>query len=146
LKSAEAKLFLLYEELGMLAKLEEKDDELHERSQGCRRERASVMHKIRECQDKLSEKKDEIEHWRKTELGLQKQFTEILNNEDNPVPSTLIPQLLKIYKKKIKRKKRKENEGDSDEDESEEESEEEDDDSGEDGEIIMDTFFNVSIR
>jgi hypothetical protein len=81
------------------------------------------MHKIKECQDHLVEKKAEIEQWQAEEANLQAEFTDLVG-ESSPFLGTL----LKIYKKKVKRSKRKKAMGDDDDmDEEDEESEEDSD-------------------
>merc|ERR1719235_3159527 len=81
------------------------------------------MHKIKECQDHLVEKKAEIEQWQAEEANLQAEFTDLVG-ESSPFLGTL----LKIYKKKVKRSKRKKALGDDDDMDDEEEDSEEDSD------------------
>jgi chromosome segregation ATPase len=123
LKNADMKLLVLYEELLMLNDLEEKDEALLKKSNKCRNDKAGIMHKIKECQDHLVEKKAEIEQWQAEEANLQAEFTDLVG-ESSPFLGTL----LKIYKKKVKRSKRKKAMGDDDDmDEEDEESEEDSD-------------------
>lgn len=70
----------------------------------------------------MSDKKAEIERWYTEEQNLQMEFTELVG-ENSP----FMGQLLKIYKKKVKRSKRKKAMADDDEEMEEEEDEEEDD-------------------
>jgi len=109
LKNADMKLLVLYEELLMLNDLEEKDEALLKKSNKCRNDKAGIMHKIKECQDHLVEKKAEIEQWQAEEANLQAEFTDLVG-ESSPFLGTL----LKIYKKKVKRSKRKKAMGDDD--------------------------------
>merc|ERR1740130_2372630 len=113
------KLLVLYEELLMLNDLEEKDEALLKKSNKCRNDKAGIMHKIKECQDHLVEKKAEIEQWQAEEANLQAEFTDLVG-ESSPFLGTL----LKIYKKKVKRSKRKKGGGDEDEFDDEEEEDE----------------------
>merc|ERR550537_1829170 len=122
LKNADMKLLVLYEELLMLNDLEEKDEALLKKSNKCRNDKAGIMHKIKECQDHLVEKKAEIEQWQAEEANLQAEFTDLVG-ESSPFLGTL----LKIYKKKVKRKRKKAMGDDDDMDEEDEESEEDSD-------------------
>ena len=119
LKNADMKLLVLHEELLALNELEEKDEALLKKTTKCRHDKTGIMHEIKECQDKLSEKKGEIEQWQLEEASLQAEFTALVG-ENSPFQ---VP-LLKIYKKKVKRSKRKkgmdEEEYDEDEDDEEE--------------------------
>lgn len=56
---------------------------LMEAAQKCRTDRGQIMTNIRECQDKLNDKKIEIEGWRKQETVLQREFTQIVG-ENSP--------------------------------------------------------------
>mmetsp|Transcript_8663 Transcript_8663/g.19045 ORF Transcript_8663/g.19045 Transcript_8663/m.19045 type:complete len:951 (+) Transcript_8663:210-3062(+) len=122
LKNADMKLLVLFEELLTLNELEEKDEALLKKATKCRQDKTQIMHHIKECQDQLGEKKNEIEQWHGEEQNLQTEFTELVG--DN---SPFLSVLLKIYKKKVKRSKRKK--GMDDEDMDEEEDEEEDEES-----------------
>mmetsp|Transcript_22443 Transcript_22443/g.56709 ORF Transcript_22443/g.56709 Transcript_22443/m.56709 type:complete len:1880 (+) Transcript_22443:135-5774(+) len=130
LKNAQTKLLLLYEELGTLNELEAEDAKLMQKSSKCKADRLGIMAQIKECQDKLQEKREEIESWRIEEQNLQSEFSELVG--DN---SPFLPVLLRLYKKKVKRKKKKAKDSDadddSDEDSDEEDSEDDDDDSDE---------------
>merc|ERR1719387_2785666 len=106
----------------MLNDLEEKDEALLKKSNKCRNDKAGIMHKIKECQDHLVEKKAEIEQWQAEEANLQAEFTDLVG-ESSPFLGTL----LKIYKKKVKRKRKKAMGDDDDMDEEDEESEEDSD-------------------
>jgi len=135
LKNADMKLLVLYEELLTLNDLEEKDEMLLTKATKCRQDKTSIMHNIKECQDQLGEKKAEIETWQNEEANLQVEFTELVG-EGSP----FLGQLLKVYKKKVKRSKRKKGLGDDedfDEDE-EDEDEESDMDSDEDEDEMED--------
>ncbi|CAD7971385.1 unnamed protein product [Amoebophrya sp. A120] len=129
LKNAQTKLLLLYEELQTLNDLEAEDAKLMQKSSKCKQDRLTIMAQIKECQDKLQEKRDEIENWRNEEQNLQAEFTDTVGET-----SPFLPVLLKLYKKKVKRKKKKakdsDESGDSDED-SDDDDDDDDDDSDE---------------
>lgn len=135
LKSADMKLLVLHEELLTLNQLEEKDETLLKKANACRQDKSGIIHQIKDCQDQLGDKKQEIEHWHEKEQSLQAEFTDLVG-ETNPH----LPALLRIYKKKVKRSKKKkqgedddfDEEDDEDDEDSEEDSDEDEDDMDED--------------
>merc|ERR1712194_683884 len=93
---------------------------------GCRQERGGILQSLRECQDKLLERKREIDDWRRHEQILQKEFVDLVGDG-----SPFLQVLLKTYKKKVKRKKRRRVGEDEDGGESSEEEDEDEDEAGE---------------
>ncbi|CAM9130201.1 unnamed protein product, partial [Chrysoparadoxa australica] len=117
LKAAELRQLLLLQELELLKQFDERDVALAKKFAERKKEKADVVNAIAEGNSKLSIKKAEIEVWEKKTASLMTEFQEAV-----PEGSGWHGQLLKIFKKKIKRARR------SNEDEEEEEDSDDDDD------------------
>jgi WD40 repeat protein len=120
LKAAEMKMLTLYRELVLLRQFESKDDALASKMEKCRSDKSGVVGEISECQSKLSMKRDEIGVWQEKAKHIINEFNALVG-ESNQFHA----QLLKIFKKKVKRAKKRN--GDEEEDEEEEEDWDDDD-------------------
>uniref|UniRef100_A0A0G4I0H2 Cilia- and flagella-associated protein 44 n=1 Tax=Chromera velia CCMP2878 TaxID=1169474 RepID=A0A0G4I0H2_9ALVE len=129
LKNADLRLLTLLEELQKLGAMETKDELLHEKASENRQQKALLLQQLKQCQDQLLQKNQEIETWQSEEQELQAEFHEAVG-ENNAHLATL----LKIFKKKIKRRKRNDNDDDDDDDEDEDEDEDDESDEDEDEE------------
>merc|ERR1712226_1072219 len=78
---------------------------------------------MKECQQKLTERRQEVEDRKQEEAKLAEEFTQLVG-PDNPLQTTL----LRNYKKRIKKSRKDENEESDEEDEDNEDSEESSDD------------------
>jgi hypothetical protein len=122
LKAADLRMITLYEELVLLREFETKDTALALKMEKCRGDKAGVVTAISEFQAQLATKREEIGVWQEKDKTIMNEF-DTLVGEGNQ----FMPQLLKIFKKRIKRAKKRGN-GDEDEDEDDEEDWEDDDD------------------
>ena len=135
LKMTDLRMLVLFQELRLLKEFEKRDNALVKKLDDKRLEKSDIVLKIAECRDKIAARKAEID-----KLNPKQVLAEFLQLV--PETNKFHEQLLKIFKKKIKRQKKKAvNEGedgdqesgseeDSDEDMSdldEEEEEEEED-------------------
>jgi WD40 repeat protein len=120
LKAAEMKMLTLYRELVLLRQFESKDDALASKMEKCRSDKSGVVGEISECQAKLGTKRDEIGVWQEKAKHIMNEFSALVGESNQ-----FHHQLLKIFKKKVKRAKKRN--GDEDEEEEEEEDWEEDD-------------------
>jgi hypothetical protein len=126
IKFADIKLLLLYREWVLLKEFEKYDTKLAEKLSLKRQEKGDIDEKIKECQDKLADKKQEIELVIKQERETHDEFSKTLGDG-----SKHEEYLTKILRKKIKRTKKKVktyNEGTGGSDDESEVSSEEDDD------------------
>ena len=137
LKQAEIKKLVMYQELKLLKDFEKREDALNEKLQGKLTEKNDVVEKIKDCQEKLETKKDEVDNLVEVKKAVAVEFDEMVEEGH-----TFREPLLKIFLRKIKRSKNK-NAGDSDnedydsdaEDEDEEDEDEDFDDEDEDEEV-----------
>ncbi|KAJ3069689.1 Cilia- and flagella-associated protein 44 [Podochytrium sp. JEL0797] len=128
-KLVDMKLLLLYREWVHLKEFEKTDNFLAEKLNSKQAEKTDLAIKIKECQERLNEKKLEISEIIANEKELQDEFGATVG-ENNKYEEFLS----KVFKKKIKRTKKKvKTDGeDEEEEENEEEEDEEDDDEDED--------------
>eukprot|EP00798_Chlamydomonas_sp_ICE-L_P007462 gene7462-603_t len=131
LKLGEIKMLVHYQELTLLHDFDKREILLIQKRQTKLDDRQEIVDKITDCNEKLEQKKRELE-------GLISRRAVVVADFDSCVPETdpFREQLFKIFLKKIKRSKKKakdEGDGESDEDEDGEEDDEEmdEDDDGE---------------
>eukprot|EP00520_Triparma_pacifica_P008872 CAMPEP_0118658690 /NCGR_PEP_ID=MMETSP0785-20121206/14707_1 /TAXON_ID=91992 /ORGANISM="Bolidomonas pacifica, Strain CCMP 1866" /LENGTH=1758 /DNA_ID=CAMNT_0006551733 /DNA_START=48 /DNA_END=5320 /DNA_ORIENTATION=- len=117
LKAAELRMILLSKELKLLQDFEAKDKMLTSKLEKCQRDKAEVVASISDCHGRLETKSGDLEEWVAKEHEIMEEFKKIV-----PESNGFYEQLLKIFKRKIKRKKVKNNDDDDDEMDSEEES------------------------
>uniref|UniRef100_A0ABM0LYK4 Myosin-2 heavy chain-like n=1 Tax=Saccoglossus kowalevskii TaxID=10224 RepID=A0ABM0LYK4_SACKO len=129
LKNADLRHVTLFEELQLLKEFEKRENVLADKVEGKNREKGDMQMKVMECQQKLDNKKKDIERLQEKEKTLCTQFQQSLG-ENNKFADFLT----KVFKKKIKRAKKKAQTEEGSDEESEEESEEESDWSSEDEE------------
>merc|ERR550537_549476 len=111
----------MFRELVLLRQFEAKDAGLAKKLANARTSKSAVVAEITECQTKLAAKKEEIARWNEKAKNIINEFNALVGETNQ-----FHPQLLKIFKKKIKRAKKRT--GDEDEDEEEEEDWDDDDD------------------
>jgi WD40 repeat protein len=123
LKQAELKLLVLLQEYMQLLTFETRDSSLQQKSAKCMREKKEIISGTLELLGKMEVKQDELKSW--TEKAEQ-----VLASFHQMVPSSYpyAEQLLKIFKKKIKRNKHTGGGDNGDEEEFEEDESEGDDD------------------
>eukprot|EP01012_Entosiphon_sulcatum_P026263 TRINITY_DN3167_c0_g1_i1.p1 TRINITY_DN3167_c0_g1~~TRINITY_DN3167_c0_g1_i1.p1 ORF type:complete len:1748 (+),score=500.61 TRINITY_DN3167_c0_g1_i1:141-5384(+) len=101
LKMADMKLLLLYRELMLLKDFKKRDQQLSKKLEDRRSEKADIMGKIQQCQEKLSDKKVEIERLLAREKQIMQEFNACIATSQQAQDA-----LVKIFKKKIRRRKR----------------------------------------
>eukprot|EP00698_Gefionella_okellyi_P015023 TRINITY_DN4206_c0_g1_i1.p2 TRINITY_DN4206_c0_g1~~TRINITY_DN4206_c0_g1_i1.p2 ORF type:complete len:1598 (+),score=505.86 TRINITY_DN4206_c0_g1_i1:63-4856(+) len=110
LKSTDLKLLLLHQELVLLKEFEKKDVELTKQLDKRRVEKAEVVSKIAEVQEKIVKAKNELAEIVDIDNKLMQEFNGLV-----PANHQFRQQLLNSYRAKIKRKKVRETEGSEDE-------------------------------
>jgi len=120
LKTTDLRKLVLFQELGLLKEFEKKDTTLAKRLESNHNEKGEIVSRVAECQEKLTQKKAEIERLLDRDRQIMSEFHAALG-ENNKLHDVL----LKIFKRKIKRKRQG---GAEDGDDDEYNSEEEDDD------------------
>jgi len=121
LKTTDLRKLVLFQELVLLKEFEKKDTMLAKRLESKHNEKQEIVAKVADCQEKLTQKKMEIERLLDRDRQIMAEFHSALGDGNK-----FYEQLLKIFKKKIKRKKISENDDDDEDDE--DESDEDDDD------------------
>eukprot|EP01028_Stygiella_incarcerata_P009241 TRINITY_DN4347_c0_g1_i1.p1 TRINITY_DN4347_c0_g1~~TRINITY_DN4347_c0_g1_i1.p1 ORF type:complete len:1758 (+),score=598.58 TRINITY_DN4347_c0_g1_i1:248-5521(+) len=111
LKSTDLRLILLFHELNLLKEFEMKDMNLAKKLEHARKEKREIVNHIIECQERLSDKRREIEDLFHREKKLLDDFHEVC-----PQDSPYYDEILKIFRRKAKRKRADDEESD-DEDE-----------------------------
>lgn len=101
LKTAEMRMLTFFGELEMLKDFEKKDKLLSAKLEKANNEKASMATEISECHTKLEAKRAEIEVWQQKDKAIHSEFSDLV-----PESNALYPQLLKIFKRKIKRSKK----------------------------------------
>ena len=127
LKTTDLRKLVLFQELTLLKEFEKKDTTLAKRLESKHTEKAEIVTRVAECQDKLATKKTEIERLLDRDRQIMAEFNAALG-ENNKFYDVM----LKIFKRKVKRKKQ--TDGDEDEDEDEEDEDDDDEDYDEDEE------------
>jgi len=139
LKTTDLKVITLYHELQLLHDFEESENRLFNKLAKARGSKVEVVQDKTDCEKQLNMKLAEIKAWQEKDKQVMADFNQVVGGEK----SEFYPQLLKIFKKKVKRKKNKarndedgsdeENsdmsDSDSDDDDSDDESDEDDDES-----------------
>jgi len=129
LKTTDLRKLVLFKELQLLKEFEKKDISLAKRLESKHSEKSEIVSKVAECQDKLAQKKVEIERLLEKDKMIMSEFHSALGDNNK-----FYDLLLKIFKKKIKRRVRKggmEGEGGDDYNSEDEEDDEEGFDSDE---------------
>ena len=137
LKAAELRMLVLSKELKLLQDFEAKDKMLTNKLEKCQRDKAEVVASISDCHGRLETKGVDLEEWTAKEHEIMEEFKKIV-----PESNGFYEQLLKIFKRKIKRKKVRNNDDDDDEMDSEEEDDDDydsDDDDDDDEEEVDDS-------
>ena len=127
LKAAELRLSILSKELKLLHDFEAKDKMLTNKLEKAQRDKAEVVASISDCHGRLETKSVDLENWVEKEHEIMEEFKKIV-----PESNGFFDQLLKIFKRKIKRAKKRNNDVDDDEMDSEEESDDDYDESDSD--------------
>ena len=120
LKMTDLRMLVLYQELKLLNEFEKRDNALVKKIDDKREEKNDVVVKIADCRDKIAARKVEIDKLNPKQVMAE--FTQLV-----PETNKFHEQLLKIFKKKIKRQKKKAVTEGEEEDGSEEEDSDEDD-------------------
>jgi hypothetical protein len=131
LKGAELRLLTLFKELMLLSSFESKDKMLTNKLEKCQRDKGEVVANISDCHARLQTNSGELEVWVEKDKAIMEEFVKLV-----PVKNAFHEQLLKIFKRKIKRAKKKTGAEEEDEDEESDEEDyesdsDEDDDEGE---------------
>eukprot|EP00741_Cyanophora_paradoxa_P024459 tig00022075_g23616.t1 len=132
LKTTDMKMLLLYQELVLLKEFEKKDTTLAKKLEAKRLEKAEIVAKIAECQDRLAVKKTEIEALLEKDKAILAEFNQVVGENNK-----FYEQLLKIFKKKIKRLKKKQKEKAEGEDGEDEDYDDEDEEYEDDEDVEM---------
>jgi len=122
IKFAKIRLILFYDEWVLLKEFQNHEAVLAQKLYNKKKEKIEIESKIKECQDKLLGKKQEIEDIIVIEKEIQKKFSELVNGNKYE------EMLTKIFKKKIKRSKKKSSDDDGDNENSDESSSDSDSD------------------
>ena len=127
LKLAEIKLLTLYQEYTLLLTFESKDDTLHQKQVRCLADKKDNALQQSEQKSKLELREGDLQVLKAKLAAVTAELKQIL-----PDNHPFNEQLMKIYKKKLKRVKQ----GGNDDEEEEEEEEEEDDDEDDDDDEV----------
>eukprot|EP01065_Artemidia_motanka_P009840 TRINITY_DN15100_c0_g2_i1.p1 TRINITY_DN15100_c0_g2~~TRINITY_DN15100_c0_g2_i1.p1 ORF type:complete len:1845 (+),score=929.68 TRINITY_DN15100_c0_g2_i1:115-5649(+) len=122
LKMADMRVLLLYRELVLLKIFKSQDEQLSKRLEDIKNDKADVTVKTNHCQEKLNERKVEIKRLLEREQDIMNDMLKVMGQ----VPQEIRDQLMKIFRRKVKRKARKDGEGEEEEEEEEESSSEDD--------------------
>ena len=114
LKAAEMRLLVLHKELTLLMDFETKDNMLNSKLEKCQRDKGEVVANISNCHGKLQTKKAELQVWVEKDKTIMEDFTALVPEKNN-----FHDQLLKIFKRKMKRAKKRSTNDDEDEEEEE---------------------------
>ncbi|KAL7678951.1 putative WD40/YVTN repeat-like-containing domain superfamily, WD40-repeat-containing [Plasmopara halstedii] len=144
-KQAELRLLTYQSELSLLESFESKENVLSSKLEKSKGEKTHNLAEMRDVNDLLMSKKQNLDDWSRHEKALQAEFLTLVNAGSTSSPHPCFAILQKIYKRKIKRAKRKLNNSskedgkksesatnNEEQDEADEDEEEEDDDYDED--------------
>merc|ERR1711871_1706655 len=112
-------------EYQMLLDFESKDAALAQKLEKAQKAKEDVAHEIDSCGEKLVQKQEELAVWQEKDKLIMEEFSKLVGASNQ-----FEPQLLKMFKRKIKRAKKRT--GDEDEDEDSDEDWEEDSDDEDD--------------
>ena len=129
LKAAELRLLTLFKELMLLSSFEAKDRLLTNKLEKCQRDKGEVVANISDCLSRLQTNSGQLEVWVEKDQAIMDEFLKVV-----PEKNAFHAQLLKIFKRKIKRAKKKSTEdedGDEDEDDSGDDYEDDDEEDDE---------------
>ena len=115
LSAAALRVLLKSRELHLLNEFESKDKMLTTKIEKCQRDKAEVVASISDCSAKLQTKSIDLEEWMEKDVLIMEEFKGIV-----PQSNGFHDQLLKIFKRKIKRTKKRNADEDNEEDEDEE--------------------------
>merc|ERR1719440_2105724 len=110
LKTTDLRKLVLFQELAHLKEFEKKDTTLAKRLESKHTEKAEIVQRVAECQEKLATKKTEIERLLDRDRQIMAEFNAALGDNNK-----FYDVMLKIFKRKIKRKRQQEGGGDEDE-------------------------------
>jgi len=120
LKTTDLRKLALFQELQLLKEFEKKDVSLAQKLETKHHEKSEIVGRVAECQDKLTQKKGEIERLLEKDKQIMQEFNSALG-ENNKFYDVL----LRIFKKKIKRARKSNAEGGGDEEYNSDEDEDE---------------------
>ena len=103
LKTTDLKILTLYQELYLLKDFEENENRLFAKLTKARANKAQVVGEMTDCEKQLSHKLSEIKTWQEKDKQVMSDFNIVVGGEK----SEFYAQLLKIFKKKVKRNKKK---------------------------------------
>lgn len=103
LKTTDLKVLTLYQELHLLKDFEESENRLFNKLAKARGQKVQVVADKTECEKQLNHKLAEIKAWQEKDKQVMADFNQVVGGEK----SEFYPQLLKIFKKKVKRNKKK---------------------------------------
>jgi len=132
LKTTDLRKLVLFQELLLLKEFEKKDVSLAKKLETKHLEKSEIVAKVAECQDKLTQKKAEIERLLEKDKAIMAEFSSEVGDGNKYADV-----LLKIFKKKIKRTRKSSAEGGGD-DEYNSDEEEDDEDGGDSGDDMDD--------
>merc|ERR1711871_1359034 len=114
-------------EYQMLLDFESKDAALAQKLAKAQKAKEDVAHEIDSCGEKLVQKQEELAVWQEKDKLIMEEFSKLVGASNQ-----FEPQLLKMFKRKIKRAKKRTGDEDEDEDSDEDWEEESDDDDDDD--------------
>lgn len=126
-KELEVNEMLLYYELVLLKEFEKTDEALERSRENTLEQKNVALSEMSGCEERLSEKKAEMEVWQEKSVGNMEEFHRMVGGEAN-INYTV---LLKLFKKKVKRQRSSEMNSDSDESGESDYSDEDSDDASE---------------
>lgn len=103
LKTTDLKLLTYYQELHLLKEFEENENKLFAKLSKARASKAAVVSEMSDCERALSHKLSEIKAWQEKDKAVMGDFQVVVGGEK----SEFYAQLLRIFKKKVKRKGKK---------------------------------------
>merc|ERR1711871_841706 len=114
-------------EYQMLLDFESKDAALAQKLEKAQKAKEDVAHEIDSCGEKLVQKQEELAVWQEKDKLIMEEFSKLVGASNQ-----FEPQLLKMFKRKIKRAKKRTGDEDEDEDSNEDDDDDDDDDDEED--------------
>jgi len=103
LKTTDLKVLTLYQELHLLKDFEESENKLFFKKNNHEKQKNDVVREKMECEKALSHKHAEIKGWQEKDKQVTADFDQVVGGQK----SEFYAQLLKIFKKKVKRSKKK---------------------------------------
>lgn len=112
LKATDLKLLVLYQELELLKQFEPAEKALFEKFAKCQQQKSAYVAAMSECETDLAQRLEEIKSWQEKDKALVAEFNTAVGGQK----SDFFTQLLKIFKKKVRRSRNKPDSMDADED------------------------------